>query len=192
MLTRRLMAVLTAVAVAGMLLVGGWSASAEHSASAQPASDPELVLRQFLDARARGDTAAALALFADDAIFITPGTCFPVACIGRPAIERELAFAAATGVSATITSSHVEGTAVTGRFQTTLPPLAALGLDRIVILYTFVVREGRIVLYSVFPDVTDPQTARFVAAQQAQPQPLPRALPNTGDGSCEDDPSTCE
>ena len=73
-----------------------------------------------------------------------------------------------------------------------IPGLAALGLDRIVILYTFVVREGRIVLYSLFPDVTDPQTARFVAAQQAQPQPLPRALPNTGDGSCEDDPSTCE
>ena len=190
MRTRRLAAVMTAGAVAGMLLVGVWRAPAERAASAQPVSDPAAVLRQFLDPRTRSDPAALRALFADDAIFISPGTCFPVACIGRAAIERELAFSAGMQVSATIVSSHVEGTAVTGRFHTTLAPLAALGLERIVTLYTVVVREGRIVLYMVLPDVTDPQTARFVAAQQAQP--LPRALPNTGDGSCEDDPSACE
>jgi hypothetical protein len=180
------------LAVAALLLMGGWRIPAERSASAQPASDPAAVLRQFNDARARGDMAALRALFADDAIFISPGTCFPVACIGWPAIERELAYSAGIQVMPTIISSHVEGTAVTGRVHTTLAPLAALGLERIVTLYTVVVRDGRIVLYNVLPDVTDPQTARFVAAQQAPAQPLPRALPNTGDGSCDDDPRACE
>jgi len=154
-----------------LLMVVGVSGAVSRTAgftaqrvSAQQ-SDPAVLFGLEVDARNAGDTAGATAFFSEDAVFVG-ASCFPVACIGRAAIGQEEAGATAIHLQVKILSSYVEGTSVTGRFEVSGDIFTAAGVQRIISLYTVVVRGDRIVLFTTLPDVTDDETARFVAAQQ--------------------------
>jgi hypothetical protein len=51
-----------------------------------------------------------------------------------------------------------------------------LGIDRFVVVTTFVIREGKIISFRTMLDTSDPQSARYAAGAAT----LPSAMPSTG------------
>ncbi|MBI4505163.1 MAG: nuclear transport factor 2 family protein, partial [Chloroflexi bacterium] len=85
------------------------------AASAQ--TDPAALIRQYFEARDRGDVAATMAFYADDAVLEGAGLCSPNRCAGKAAIQREIERQVAAKVQTTITDSQVSGNAVTVRLE---------------------------------------------------------------------------
>lgn len=129
--------------------------------------DPAEVLRQFFDARSRGDPAAALALFADDAVYDGVGLCTPNPCAGKAAIKPEIERLIA-GSQPTVLSIQASGQLVTVRYEVRGARPRAAGVERIINIVTAEVRGDKIARFHVANDLTDPQTAQFLAFYRAQ------------------------
>jgi ketosteroid isomerase-like protein len=132
--------------------------------------DPAALLEQAIEALARGDTAGALALFADDAVF-DGGLCAAAPCVGKAAIQKALERYAAdkTHVHTTL-KNYVSGNVVTSRFEVRNDTIKKAGVER-VIGWWIVETQGEKIAYlrAGIPDRSDPQTARYAEWQQAQP-----------------------
>jgi hypothetical protein len=139
--------------------------------------DPASVHQRYIDATNRGDVAAAVALFAQDAVY-QGGSCQPDPCVGQVAIQGDIAGNVASHVHVTRISALVDGDTLTWRSEVVADGVRAAGVDRIVTLGTTQVRDSTIVKHQFRFDVSDPQTAvyaAFLAAGQPQPAASPTA-----------------
>src|SRR5215208_8396391 len=75
----------------------------------QATVDPASLAERDMEAESRGDVAAALALYSDNAIIQYGGLCW-TPCVGKAAVEKELERRVAGQNHATITAKHVSGT----------------------------------------------------------------------------------
>ena len=140
------------------------------STVAHAQSDPAALLKQVVEAIARGDTAGALALFADDAIIDGAGLCAAAPCVGKAAIQQELEREVADKVHVTLLQTSVSGNVVTSRFEFRNDTIKKSGVERI-IGWWIVETQGDKISYvrGAIPDHSDQQTARFFEWLRTQP-----------------------
>jgi hypothetical protein len=133
--------------------------------------DPASLAQKDVEAESRGDVAAALALYSDDAIVQYGGLCW-TPCAGRAAIEKELQRRVADQNHATIVDKYVSGNVAVIKTEVrlgTVDKSGALqaiqwspGVDRIVVWNIYEAKDGKIAVVTLAGERTDPQTARFI------------------------------
>ncbi len=156
-------------------------------------ADPATVVEAFAEAINSGDVDAAVALFAEDAVIDNPRRTF----VGLAEIRDDLQREVDNGLNITNVSVEVSGSSVTAIQEIRTPRIEAFGIERIIRIATFELRDGKIVSLAQMPDTSDPETARFQEAQApggggppAGPPPAgPEALPDTGSGGLAADKS---
>ena len=133
--------------------------------------DPASLAKQDVAAESRGDVAAALALYSDDAIVQNGGLCW-TPCVGKAAVQKELERRVAARNHATVIGTYVSGNVAvvktevrlgtidkSGTFQSTgWSP----GVDRIIVWNIYEVTGGKIAVVTLVGERTDPQTGRFI------------------------------
>ncbi len=171
------------------LLLGLWLATAATMMPVAAADDPLTVVQRFFDARNRYDVAAAAALVTDDLRFVGGPNCTPAnPCIGPAGVRAELTNNMIPNhAQVTIVGTpQVTGMTVVVRSEARSDVFRAVGLERTVNITTITVRDGKIASYSGVFDMSDPQTAQYLALQRAPqglpPTPTPPAPPRTGGG----------
>ena len=134
-------------------------------------ADPLSLAKQDVALQSRGDVAAALALYADDAIVQYGGLCW-TPCVGKAAVQKELERRVAARNHATVIATFVSGNVAvlktevrlgsidkSGRVQSTgWSP----GVDRIVVWNIYQVTGGKIAVVTLVGERTDPQTGCFI------------------------------
>lgn len=145
------------------------------TATAAPQPDLVAILRSQLDARNRGDIATAASQFTDDAVQVGGGGANLCAgaspCVGKAAVQRQIENAVANHIQLTIVGSpQVSGNVVTVRVELRNDGTRAAGVDRIISLMAWTFRGDKISRLTQEQDLTDAQTAAFVATQ-ARPRP---------------------
>lgn len=158
-------------AVLGLPSAPAVSAQAGTTPTPVPTPRPELVTvhRNTFAAQNKGDIAAVMANFADDAVLIHP-YC-PSPCVGKAAIQKVYELQAATHTQVDAATYWGESDNVV-RFigEVRADNIKALGLDRIVINSTLTFSGGKISRFAVLPEPSDPQSVTFVKAMQGDPE----------------------
>jgi hypothetical protein len=135
-------------------------------------ADPVVVQAQLLDALARGDVQAAVALFTDDAVIDTEsGLCSRAPCVGKVAIQKDFErYVADKSRHVKSLGTYVSGNILTTRFEARSALIEKAGVDRI-ILWGIREMKGDKIASSrcCLPDRTDSQTARFLEWDYAHP-----------------------
>jgi ketosteroid isomerase-like protein len=132
----------------------------------------EDVQQQIVSALARGDVAAALALFTDDAVIDSQsGACTDKPCVGKEAIRKDLERLATDKTRrVTLLNTYTAGKVLVTRFEARSATIQNAGLDRIVLWSIREMRDGKIAaLRCCLPERTDSQTARFVEWEEQHP-----------------------
>ena len=135
-------------------------------------SDPAAVVKQHIDAIARGDVAGALALYADDAVIDghgPGGPCSAAPCVGKAAIQKELERRVAAHQRGTILKTYVSGNVVTFRNEQRNDVTQKAGVERTIGWAIWEMKGDKISSTRGAPERTDPQTARFLEWQRTQP-----------------------
>jgi len=150
------------------------ASAAEHG---QASMDPAALAEQDVAAQSRGEVAAALALYSDDAIVQYGGLCW-TPCVGKAAVQKELERRVAGQNHATITAKYVSGTVAVIKTEVRLGSIdnsGALrsiewspGVDRIIVWNIYEARGDKIAAVTLAGERTDPQTARFIQWSQSQ------------------------
>lgn len=145
----------------GIMLVG---AATLVPSLALAQADGAGVFRQFIDAHNRGDTAAAVALFTDDATLdIGAGLCSATPCAGKDAIRRELERQVADQARYGIISLDLSGAAAANfRVQVTSAGIRLASVDAAIAAGTVELRGERIAVMRARFDAQDPKTAAFL------------------------------
>jgi hypothetical protein len=147
--------IVVALALVALVAVpdGGARASGDGTASVDAA---------FKQAFLAGDLDAFFELLAPDVYAIEPFGSFTSRAALR---EGFLAFAAANpGLSVGFSESAVMLNTAVHRAFATSEPIRRAGVGRIVVIHTLVVAGGKVVTFTALPDLSDPETARFVRA----------------------------
>jgi hypothetical protein len=135
-------------------------------------ADPVVVQQQLLDALARGDVQAAVALFTDDAVIDTEsGLCAKAPCVGKVAIQKDFErYVADKSRRVKSLGTYVSGNILVTRFEAHSALIEKAGVDRI-ILWGIREMKGDKIASSrcCLPDRTDSQTARFLEWDYAHP-----------------------
>jgi hypothetical protein len=127
---------------------------------------------QIANALSRGDVAAALGLFTDDAVIdAQSGVCTDMPCVGKDAIRKDLERLAADKTRRiTVLNTYAAGNVLVTRFEARSATIQNAGLDRIVLWSIREMRGGKIAaLRCCLPERTDSQTARFVEWEEQHP-----------------------
>jgi ketosteroid isomerase-like protein len=144
-----------------------------------PASlDLVALVQQQTAALNRGDIAAVMSLFGDNPTF-EGGPCMP--CVGRAAVQAEFAREIGLHIQVTLSGLSAAGNTVTGRYALFTDSIRAAGIDRIVGTDITVFANGKIASLRVPLDLSDPQTARYLALVRARARAL--RAPITGAGA---------
>jgi len=149
------------------LLILGAAAS-----SAYAEGNPVAIEQQLHDALARGDVAAALALFTEDAVIDSEsGLCARAPCVGKAAIQKDLErFTADKSRHVTVLNSYVSGNILVTRFEARSATIQKAGVERVILWGIREMRGDKIASYRCcMPERTDPQTARFLEWDYAHP-----------------------
>ncbi len=166
------------------LLLTMMTAAMPASFAVAAADDPATVFQRFNDARNRADVAGTLALVTDDIRLVGGPQCTPAApCIGAAAFRTDLENNYIGGhTKVTIVDvPQVTGTTVHARIEVRSDRIRAAGVERIVNNLTVEVRDGKLASYIAVPEMSDAQTAQFLAYVRARQGP-PTAPPRTGGG----------
>jgi ketosteroid isomerase-like protein len=135
-------------------------------------SDPAGVVQHHVDAIARGDAAAALALYVDDAVVdvVSPGTlCSAASCVGKAAIQKEMERRVAAKGVATVLKIYASGNVATLRYELRNPATQKAGVERIIGWGIWEMKGDKIAyVHDGIIERADPQTARFLEWQRAQ------------------------
>jgi ketosteroid isomerase-like protein len=133
--------------------------------------DPLSLARQDVAAESRGDVAAAVALYSDDAIVRYGGLCW-TPCVGKEAVQKEIERRVAAKNHATIIGTYVSGNVAVVKTEVRLtttdksgaerPIEWSPGVNRIVVWNIYEVKEGKIAVDTLVGQSTDPQTGRFI------------------------------
>jgi hypothetical protein len=128
-------------------------------------ADPVQVQQQLTDALAKGDVAAAMTLFTDDAVIDTEsGLCTRAPCVGKSAIQKDLERYVTDKTRRVKTlNTYVAGDLLVTRFEARSAMIEKAGVERI-ILWEIREMKGDKIASSrcCMPDRTDSQTARFI------------------------------
>jgi len=146
------------------------------SLGAAAADDPATVVRRFIEVRNRYDVEGTLALVTDDFRLVAGPNCTPATpCVGVAAQRAELANYTRDHAQVTIVGTpEVSGTTVRVRAEGRADPFRAAGAERLILLGTVEVRDGKVASYVDVPDLGDAQTARFFAGAAQGPPSAPR------------------
>lgn len=119
---------------------------AAHPCEGLAQSESVAVFRQAIDARNRGDIAAMMALFKDDAVR-EDGSCQPP-CVGLAAVRRSFQKNIDEHFHANVTSAEGAGDTVTARAEISSDAFRARGIEKRMTSYTVQFREGKIARWS--------------------------------------------
>ena len=130
---------------------------------------PASLAERDMAAESRGDVAAALALYSDDAVVQGGGLCW-TPCVGKVAIQKELERRVAGKNHATIVGKYVSDNVAVIKSEVRLSEKSSgssiiqwsPGVDRIVVWNIYEEKEGKIAVVTLVGQRTDPQTARFI------------------------------
>jgi hypothetical protein len=150
---------------AALLLVGA-------AAGVIAQEDPVAVQQQLLDALAKGDLHAALALFTDDSVIdAESGLCAKSPCMGKAAIQKDLErYVADKSRRVTPINTYVSGNVLVTRFEARSDTIQKAGVERIVLWGIREMRGGKIAsTRCCLPERTDSQTARFLEWDYGHP-----------------------
>jgi len=135
-----------------------------------PAKDnPASLAERELAAESRGDAAAALALYSDDAIVQYGGLCW-TPCVGKSAIQKELERRVAAKNRWTIIGKYVSGNVAVMQTELRIGYIEGARIDRVIVWCIYEVKGDRIAVVTLVGQRTDPQTARFIEWFQSQPK----------------------
>ena len=138
-----------------------WAARA--SAQGEAATNDPLTLRElYYVALNAGDVAWVMSLYADDATYEGIGSCRLQPCVGRAAIEREIARQVEDQAFVVLLDGQAEGDTARGRWEADATRVRLAGVERVTGTDVVTVRAGRIVANRVTYDSNDPQTARLL------------------------------
>jgi hypothetical protein len=149
-----------ALLASALALAGSTPASAKEDAASLAERD--------LAAESRGDVAAALALYSDDAIVQNGGLCW-TACVGKAAIQKELERRVAAKNRFKITGKYVSGNVAVVKTELQIGYIEKSGVDRVVVWNIYEVKGDKIAVATLVGQRTDPQTARFIEWLKSQP-----------------------
>ena len=132
--------------------------------------DPAALAEQDLAAESRGDVAAALALYSDNAIVQYGGLCWSP-CVGKAAIRKELERRVAAKNQFKIIGKYVSGNVAVVQTELRIGYIEKSGVDRVIVWTLYEVKGDKIAVVTLAGQRTDPQTARFIEWVQSQPPP---------------------
>jgi hypothetical protein len=127
----------------------------------QATVDPLSLAKQDLADESRGDVAAALALYSDDALMQYGGLCWEP-CIGKAAIQKELERRVAAKNEWKIIGSYVSGNVAVVQTELKIGFIAYTGVDHVVVWCIYEVVGDKIATIRLVGQLTDPETKRFV------------------------------
>jgi len=130
--------------------------------------DPASLAEQDLAAESRGDVAAALALYSDNAIVQYGGLCWSP-CVGKAAIRKELERRVAAKNQFKIIGKYVSGNVAVVQTELRIGYIEKSGVDRIIVWNIYEVTGDKIAVATLVGQRTDPQTARFIEWFRSQP-----------------------
>jgi ketosteroid isomerase-like protein len=141
-----------------------FTAAQQATGSLDPAvtTIPAKLLQQYHEAQNRGDLAAVMALFADDATFVAAPLCLP-SCTGKTQIQRAIEQRILDYNQQHLIDVQTNGNVATSRTDWRSDPTRKAGVDRRINIETVDERDGKIVRYTTRGDLSDPQTAKFQA-----------------------------
>jgi hypothetical protein len=125
-------------------------------------SDAVAIDNAFKQGWMTGNLDAVFTLYAPDVIASVPFGTFTDRASFRAGVDAFLK--TQPGASASFGESAFVFSTSVSRTYFSSDPLKALGISRIVIVETRVVRDGKIVSHTGLMDLTDAETARFAAA----------------------------
>src|SRR3954468_9255007 len=131
------------------------------SAAAWAEVDPASLAEQDLAAETRGDVAAALALYADDAMIQYGGLCW-TPCVGKAAIQKELERRIEAKNRWTIIGNYVSGNVAVVQTELRIGFIEESGVDRVIVWCIYETKGDKIAVVTLAGQPTDPQTARFI------------------------------
>src|SRR5436190_23832712 len=132
--------------------------------------DPAWLAERDLAAESRGDVAAALALYSDDAIVQYGGLCW-TPCVGKATIQRELERRVAAKNEWKVIGKYVSGNVAVVQTELKIGYIETSGVDRVVVWNIYEVKGDKIAVATLVGQRTDPQTAQFIKWFAAQPKP---------------------
>jgi len=135
-------------------------------------TDPALLAEQDIAAQSRGDVAASIALYSDDAIVQYGGLCW-TSCVGKAAVQKEIERRIAARNHAKIIGKYVSGNVAVVKTEVRVtssdksgaegPAEWSPGVDRIIVWNIYELSGDKIGVVTLVGQRTDPQTARFIA-----------------------------
>ena len=131
--------------------------------------DPAALAEKDLAAESRGDVAAALALYADNAIIQNGGLC-ATPCIGKAAIQKELERRVEAKNRFKVVGKYVSGNVAVIKTELRIGYIESSGVDRVVVWNIYEVVGDKIAVATLVGQRTDPQTARFIEWFKSQPK----------------------
>jgi hypothetical protein len=123
--------------------------------------DPVSLAERDLAAESRGDVAAALAVYSDDAIVQNGGLCW-TPCVGKAAIQKELERRVAAKNRFTIIGKYVSGNVAVVQTELRIGYIEKSGVDRVVVWNIYEAKGDKIAVATLVGQRTDPQTARII------------------------------
>ncbi len=143
-----------------MILAALMATMAARPAWAQ--ADLAAILRQYYDAVNRGDVAAVMAFFTEDAVARLGNLCSPaVPCVGKAAIQRQIEQTKSFQTRYDVVNIQVSGDTVTARVEQRNLPIQDAGLERVIQKHTVTFRGDKISNIVAELDLSDPQSAAF-------------------------------
>ena len=135
----------------------------------QATVDPATLAEQDLAAESRGDVAAAVALYGDDAIIQYGGLCW-TPCVGKAAIQKELERRVEARNKFKLIGKYVSGNVAVLQTELQIGYIESSGVDRVVVWNIYEVKGDKIAVATLAGQRTDPQTAQFIKWITAQPK----------------------
>jgi hypothetical protein len=136
---------------------------------------PLALAERDIAAENAGNVAAALALYASDAVVQNGGLCW-TGCSGQAAIRKELERRVAGLNRPRIVGKYVSGNVAVVKTEVRLATLGkpsvrhqfdwSPGVKRIVVWNIYEEKQGKIAVVTLVGQRTDPQTARFIQWQR--------------------------
>jgi len=157
--------------LAGALTLGVACGGGDKTAVPTPTAQASAatLLQQLDDAIKRGDVAASMALFSDDAVSEGGPQCFVTPCAGKAAIQKDIEFYIQESVTFTNCSTEGSGDTATARCEVRSDGTRERpGVDRFISARTVEAQAGKISAFRWGAlDISDQQTATYWAVNGA-------------------------
>ncbi len=116
----------------------------------------------------RGDEAATMTFYADDAVFQGLGLCAPMPCAGKAAIQKEMERQVADKINLNVVlpaTYRVSGDIQSvQRFEIRSDSIKATGVERIIVWQTMQNKGTKIASQRLEPDLADAQTVTYMTS----------------------------